>query len=418
MDSTVVSPDDRLLDRLIAEHRPGFALEGAFHTDPGIYRLELERIWRRSWLFAGHACQAAAPGDYFTFELDNDSLVIIRGEDGVLRALRNTCRHRGARVCPTRSGSVKRLVCPYHQWSYGLDGSLEGCGGMDRAGELDRAEYGLRAAHLVQAAGLVFVFLGDAPPSFAPAGEALAAGLKPQGLERARVAATRTYEVEANWKLVWENNRECWHCHLGHPEYIQANFDAASRSDPRARQEAEARGAVLSKRLRAQGLEIDHRQPGLVPFPTPGRWWSINRTPLVEGFVTESLDGRPVAPMMGDYRAPDVGTLRMRSMPNFWNHSSGDYAMSTRLAPAGPGLTRVETQWLVHADAVEGRDYEVDRLVAFWDITNEQDWLLCKNNQIGVRDSAYLPGPYSSAREYNVIAFVQWYLERLTANDA
>jgi Rieske 2Fe-2S family protein len=97
-------------------------------------------------------------------------------------------------------------------------------------------------------------------------------------------------------------------------------------------------------------------------------------------------------------------------MPNFWNHSSSDHAVSTRLAPAGPGLTRIQVQWLVHEDAVEGRDYELDRLLPFWELTSEQDWRLCEMNQAGVRSSAFIPGPYSTKREYNVIRYIDWYL--------
>lgn len=413
--SPALAPE-ALLERLLGEHRPGFALRREFSTDPGIYQLDLDRIWRRSWLFAGHTCQVARPGDYLVFDLDHDSIVIVRDEHGALHALHNTCRHRGMKVCQRESGHARRLVCPYHQWSYGLDGSLRACGGMDRSGEADPATLGLHRVHVEEAGGLVFVWLGADPAPFAPARAALEPMLAPQGLERAKVAAARTYDVGANWKLVWENNRECWHCHAGHPEYVQANFDAASPADARARQAVAARAEALSRRLRASGLEIDYREPGLIPFPAPERWWSINRTPLAEGFVTESLDGGPVAPLMGDYPEHDVGTLRTRTMPNFWSHSSGDHAVSTRLAPAGPGHTRVQIQWLVHEDAVEGRDYDVDRLLAFWRITSEQDWELCERNQEGVRSSAFTPGPYSSAREYNVIALVGWYLDRIAAD--
>jgi Rieske 2Fe-2S family protein len=136
----------------------------------------------------------------------------------------------------------------------------------------------------------------------------------------------------------------------------------------------------------------------------------------VRGWLTESMDGRPVAPTMGDYPTHDVGTLRMRTMPNFWNHSSGDHSVSTRLAPAGPGRTRVQVQWLVHGDAVEGKDYRLDELLPFWQLTSEQDWELCAQNQTGVRSSAFTPGPYSSTREYNVIRYIDWYLHAI-AND-
>src|ERR1700694_11368 len=112
-----------VLDHLVRGHRPGFALQRGFQVDPGIYELELERIWRRSWLFAGHGCEARHPGDYFVFDLDDDSIIVIRGEDGRVRAMHNTCRHRGTRVCQAESGHVRRLVCPYHQWSYDLKGA-------------------------------------------------------------------------------------------------------------------------------------------------------------------------------------------------------------------------------------------------------------------------------------------------------
>src|SRR6266403_4755062 len=103
-----------LLARLITEHKPGHALQREFQTVPGIYQLDLERIWRRGWLFAGHTCQVKSPGDYFVFDIDTDSLVVIRGDDGEIHALHNTCRHRGMRVCPADSGPVGRRVCPYH----------------------------------------------------------------------------------------------------------------------------------------------------------------------------------------------------------------------------------------------------------------------------------------------------------------
>jgi Rieske 2Fe-2S family protein len=98
MNTTLASAPDLVADRLLAEHRRGFSLQAAFYTDPEVYRLDLDRIWRRAWLFAGHACQAPRPGDFFTVGIDTDSIVIVRDESGVLHALRNTCRHRGARI--------------------------------------------------------------------------------------------------------------------------------------------------------------------------------------------------------------------------------------------------------------------------------------------------------------------------------
>lgn len=404
---------ERLLERLLAEHRPGHALQREFAIDPGIYRLDLERIWRRSWLFAGHTCQIPRPGDFFVFELDTDSLIVIRGDDGRIHALHNTCRHRGMKVCQEPAGHVRRLVCPYHQWSYARDGALEVCGGMDRDGDLDRRDYGLHRVAVEEVGGLIFVCLAAAPPAFEGARRDLGRMLAPQGLERAKVAAHRRYVVDANWKLVWENNRECWHCDVNHPQYIKANYDNAPIGDARVRREVEAVASAVTARLAAHGLAIDYQEAGMVRFPSRDCWWSINRTPLVAGWVTESMDGQPVAPLMGDYPVRDVGTLRMRTMPNFWNHSSSDHSVSTRLAPAGPGRTLTEVWWLVDGAAVEGKDYDLETLTPFWGLTSEQDWDLCARNQAGVSSSAFTPGPYSSQKEYNVIRYVDWYLHQI-----
>ena len=156
----------------------------------------------------------------------------------------------------------------------------------------------------------------------------------------------------------------------------------------------------------------------MAPFPDPDRgiWYSANRTPLVEGYVSESMDGSQVAPLMGDYTDADVGTLRMRTMPNMWLHASCDHAVTTRLLPAGPQCTKVRVTWLVDEEAVEGRDYELDRLMPFWQLTSEQDWELCERVQRGVSSSRYVPGPLSKYKEYNVDAFIRWYLKELSTS--
>jgi phenylpropionate dioxygenase-like ring-hydroxylating dioxygenase large terminal subunit len=286
-----------LLDRLITEHKPGHALQREFQTDPGIYQLDLERIWRRGWLFAGHTCQVKHPGDYFVFDVDTDSIIVIRGDDERIHALHNTCRHRGMKVCQAASGHLARIVCPYHQWSYARNGELAACGGMDKDGDLDRRDFGLHRVHVREVGGLIFVCLTDAPPAFEGAEKALGTLLAPQGLALAKVAATRSYEVRANWKLVWENNRECWHCNVNHPQYIKANYDNAPIDDPVLRHEIEMQARATSDRLAADGLRIDYQEAGMVRFPSPDCWWSINRTPLAPGWVSESIDAELLEPL-------------------------------------------------------------------------------------------------------------------------
>jgi Rieske 2Fe-2S family protein len=307
---------------------------------------------------------------------------------------------------------VNRLVCPYHQWAYGLDGALLACRGMQP--DLDKSQLGLHRVHACEVAGLIFISLAREPLPFQPARQALAPLLKPQGLDRAKVAKVLNYLVKANWKLVWENNRECYHCNLNHPQYIKANFDHYNADDatPRIRQEACSVVARSEKKWARSGLAPTHKQTGMTVFPDAENniWFSANRTPLVDGWVSESLDGRQVAPLMGDYKEADVGTLRVRALPNFWNHSSCDHGVSTRLLPVGPRQTAVRVYWLVGEKAVEGRDYDLAKLMPFWQLTSEQDWLICERQQKGVNSSAYTPGPYSTFKEYNVESFVRWYL--------
>jgi len=400
-------------DALFAQCRPGRSLPGAFHRDEEVYRLDVGRVWRTGWLFAGHSCEIPQSGDYFTLDVDTDSIIVIRGEDATIHALYNVCRHRGSIICTEPSGHASRLVCPYHQWAYGLDGKLIACRGMQS--DLDKSQLGLHPVHVEEVEGLIFVSLARKPIPFDAARQCLSLLLKPQGFTRAKVAKVADYLVKANWKLVWENNRECYHCNLNHPQYIKANFDHYNADDTTTRigEQISAVTARGEKKWAANGLAPTHKQAGMTVFPDAENhiWFSANRTPLVDGWVSESMDGKQVAPLMGNYTDADVGTLRVRALPNFWNHSSCDHGVSTRLLPVGPQVTAVRVWWLVDEKAVEGRDYDLAKLMPFWQLTSEQDWLICERQQKGVNSSAYTPGPYSTFKEYNVASFVRWYLK-------
>jgi Rieske 2Fe-2S family protein len=405
---TTVASETALLS-LLGEQPADHGLPAVFYGADDVHRLDLERIWRSSWVFAAHSCELRNQGDATVLQFGADSFILVRGGEDVVRAFRNTCRHRGSRILDRPATGLKALVCPYHQWTYSTSGRLLGCGGMERERTIQRESLGLHEVRVVEVGGLLFLAAGDDAPSIEQARSELERALRPQGLESAKVAARRTYRVRANWKLIWENNRECWHCHVGHPEYIRSNFDTALPSDP----ELGRRTSEINGNLSALGLELDHDEAGLAEFPTPDRWWSATRTPTTAGFVSESLDGRAVAPLMGDYAEADVGVLRARMLPNFWCHASSDHAVTTRLLPLGPGLTQVQVTWLVDAAATKGRDYELSRLLPFWQSTSEQDWTLCERAQRGVLDAGYEPGPLSPGREYNVIALLDWYRRAL-----
>ena len=400
---------------LIASRPAGCSLPGGFYSDELVYRAELDAVWRRGWLFVGHTCEIRQPGDYITFAVGDDSLIVIRGDDGEINALWNVCRHRGTQICDAPAGRAGRLVCPYHQWTYARDGALLSCRGMQD--DLDKEERGLLRAPVRQVAGLIYVSLSDDPPDFDDAANTIDRFARPQGLDRAKVAKIVDYDVAANWKLVWENNRECYHCNVNHPQYIKANFDHYNADDTseRIQQRISSVVARSEQKWAAAGLAVSHRQTGMTQFPDAERncWYAANRTALVEGYVSETMNGQQVAPLMGDYTDPDVGTLRIRTLPNMWHHASCDHAVSTRLLPTGLQRTAVRVTWLVHDEAVEGRDYQLPDIMPFWQLTSEQDWTLCARAQKGVSSSRYLPGPLSTNKEYNVDAFFRWYLYQL-----
>lgn len=415
---TLTANEKRSIAEMVALRKPGYTMPGDFYASELVYRAEIERIWRRGWLFVGHSCEVRDPGDYITFAIGNESLIVIRDDDGQVNALWNICRHRGTQLCGESRGNVGRLVCPYHQWAYERDGKLISCRGMQD--EVDKSEFGLLHAQVREIAGLIYISLSDDPPSFDDAAETISLIARPQGLDRAKVAKIIDYDVPANWKLVWENNRECYHCNVNHPQYIKANFDHFNADDlsERVQSRIDKAEAHSLEKWSAAGLAVSHRRTGMTQFPDAERncWYAANRTPLVDGYVSETMDGRQVAPLMGDYTDADVGTVRIRTLPNMWHHASCDHAVSTRLLPAGMHQTQVRVTWLVDEHAVEGRDYRLEDIMPFWQLTSEQDWTLCEAAQKGVSGSHYVPGPFSTYKEYNVDAFVRWCLQQLVVD--
>jgi Rieske 2Fe-2S family protein len=286
-----------------------------------------------------------------------------------------------------------------------LDGRLRNARLMGEGFDTD--EYRLRSAHLRELAGLIFVCLSPDPPDFDAVLEAIEPQLRPHGLEKAKIVARDHYEVKANWKVIIENNRECYHCRVSHPEFCMSNYDLGLPGDPRGDEEYDATLRHEYERWRGLGLA-----PREVRFPN-GSWYRVSRYPLKEGFLTESLDGRLVAPLLGDLIDPNAGSLRIITLPNLWAHANCDYAMTTRLIPSSPESTRIDVCFLVREDAAEGPDYDPERVAAVWRATSEQDWELCELNYAGIKFLAYEPGPLSKLTENSVEQFVRWYLDQL-----
>ena len=411
---TLSAAEISTLKERLASRRPNYGLPRPFYHEELIYRTEMEYIWRGGWLFAGHSCQIPEPGDYFLYDVGEDSVIIVRDDEGQVNALYNVCRHRGSIICEAAEGHVKRFICPYHQWTYDRGGRLLLFRGMQDG--LDKSELGMHRAHAREVEGMIFISLAPQPLDFEPVSATISPVARPQGMARAKVAKIMDFDVHANWKLVWENNRECYHCNVNHPQYIKANFDHYNADDTIERVALHLN--LVTERSAAkwaeQGLAV-RAETGMTEFPDPDNniWYAANRTPLVDGYVSETMDGKQVAPLMGAYTDPEVGTMRVRTLPNFWIHASCDHSVAVRLTPNGLDHTAIRMIWLVDDKAEEGKDYDLDKLLPFWLLTAEQDWEICVNQQRGVSSHAYTPGPLSTYKEYNLDRFLRWYLKQM-----
>lgn len=383
---------------LIDQHKSGWGLNQAFYTDPQIFDLEWEHIWKKYWLFAGTTAEIPKPGDYFIYTAQKDSIIIIRGNNGEVYAHHNTCRHRGSLICLEERGHSLKLVCPYHQWVYDKDGSLLKARLMPE--DFDVSSYGLHPVQVQVANGLIFISLANDPPDFSKVVSDYAPFLLPYKIDQAKLAYRKRYELRTNWKLIAENFRECYHCGPAHPEYCNAVIGANLR---------ESVDDVLAERQpewQKMGLAINN-----IDFENDSFHFAV-RYPLRPGVLSYSLDGKEVAIPMGDHKSFDAGVLGLVVYPNFWMDAVSDYMWTMRLTAVSPGCTILDLAWLVDGRAKEGVDYTLERLTEFWKITGEQDWQLCENNFRGIESSHYQPGPYAPV-ELDVSKFVEWYIERL-----
>ncbi len=403
-------PKPTALGSLLAARRPGYGLERAFYHDPLIYAQDLACIFQRHWVCAGHVSQATEPGNFFVIDVDRDRVIVVRDQAGRLHALLNVCRHRGAEVCTHRQGTANSFVCPYHAWTYALDGTLSAARHMPS--DFNRSAHGLRQLALREAAGLVFVSFaplrGAEPPGFDRAARALAASVGRYGWENARVAHRETYEVAGNWKLAVENYVECYHCSPSHPEY--SRLHALEQPGPRI-----ARlNAAMEQRTAALGIEV----VSLASWPSDDGSEAIDcfRYALYDGVQTGSEDGRAVAPLMGAFTDYDGGVTSIHVGGASFLLAYPDHGVIYRFWPLGIDRCGMELIWLVSGNAEPGRDYDVERLTWLWRVTTEADKRIIEHAARGVASAFFEPGPLAPM-EANEARYLDWYLAELARPD-
>jgi Rieske 2Fe-2S family protein len=353
-------------------------LPGEYFTSEEIFRAERERIFGRSWLLAGHASQLPSPGSFFLFELERESVVVLRDADGGVRAFHNLCRHRGSRLCLEPHGHLGPAIqCPYHAWTYGLDGALRAAPNMAEVQGFDKRDYSLKPVALADWQGFLFVNLAPEPVPFAQALPALAGKFGPWRLPDLRTVHQIVYEVEANWKLFFHNYSECYHCPGVHPHLNKLTPYRNSENDL-------DEGPVLG-----------------------GHMWMANP----EGSMT-SGGGRCALPF-ADLSAEEQGRVYYYTLfPSAFLSLAPDYVLVHRVQALGIARSRIFCDWLFHPQAIAAPGFDPQSAIDFWDLTNRQDWELCANAQKGVASDAWEPGPYSEL-ESQLAAFDRQYLSAL-----
>ncbi|EKE45275.1 putative dyoxygenase (alpha subunit) oxidoreductase protein [Oceaniovalibus guishaninsula JLT2003] len=419
LDSLAPLSADADVAALLAARRPGHTLPAELYTGQAAWLADCRIMFGRHWISVGVACDVPEPGDVIALDIGPSSIVILRDDNDELRAFHNVCSHRGAKLVPAGRSVVGKLVCPYHQWTYDLDGTLALAPHMGM--DFDRALHHLKPVALRDVGGLLFACLSDDPPAdIDDLAAVMEPRLAPYDLHDTRVAFEQDLIEDGNWKLTMENNRECYHCASNHPQ-LSLSFHAADFGyDPDGLTETErAESDALADAYRRHG---EHWQAEGLPYEavehTVGHATNFRTQRLIIAGLGESQtpDTRAASSVpLGQAGRPWMGDMHLWGH-NSWNHVMSDHAVVIAAYPVAPDKTLVRTKWLVHKDAVEGEDYDLDNLTAVWKATNAEDAHLVSLAHRGVSQMGYRPGPYSRFTERALEDFATWYVERMAAN--
>lgn len=402
------------LEQLLKSRQQGYSLEAPFYNDEAIFKADIKHIFNQHWIFVAVEPQIPEEGDYVTVEVGARSVIIARDDDMGIKAFHNVCRHRGSRLCKEHSGSIGNLVCPYHQWTYNLEGDLISAEHM--GDDFDFKNHGLKTVHVRSLEGLIFICLADNPPTdFDDMVREMSPYLAPHRLKDCKVAAQVDIIEDGNWKLTMENNRECYHCVANHPELTVSLYEYGFGYQPNAKtaQGMAAFNAIMTEsHAKWQAMGLPSKTIDLLTERDAG--YRTVRLPIDGSGQSQTLNTQVACKkLLGDLTESSLGGLSFWTQPNSWHHFMSDHVVSFTVLPISAGKTLVRTTWCVHKDAVEGIDYDVANLTAVWNATNDQDRRLIEECQKGVNNPEYQPGPYSPYTEELVDKFCTWYNQRL-----
>jgi Rieske 2Fe-2S family protein len=363
------------------------ALPREYYVSKDIYEKEVDKIFSRQWTFVGHVSELPKIGDYFIQEFAGESVVVVREAADKINGYLNVCRHRGHSLCAAPRGNIRKFVCPYHYWSYGLDGALKNAPGAPDGAVFNYQDWPLHRVGIEDFQGFLFAYFGtDEAPRL---GEKFAAARGE--LERLNTPALKeihreSYELNCNWKTLLENYLECYHCQGSHQTLCKT-------------------------------MDLEAMYAGTDEWQDP---YFTGPVPLRPGLKTVSLNGEIVSRPLGAFAS-------VVDLPTGYGSGFGvvptltrgivhiDHAVVHALRPIDVGRVRWETRWYVRDDAVEGVDYDRENVIAVWTATNKEDIALCENAYRGVRSRRFRPGPLDNKRESAIPPALTTYLEMMAA---
>lgn len=350
-------------------------LPGRYYCDPSILEAEWERIFYRSWLYAGREERVSGPGDFFTIAIGHENVLIVRDAEGGLGAFYNVCRHRGSRLCREEAGSLKAIRCPYHAWTYRLDGRLAAAPNLRDGDGFKREEFSLYPVALRTWRGCIFINLdGEGAPLESQLGE-MPERVQRYPLEDLKIAVHAVHEVEANWKILVENYQECYHCPGVHPELCDL------------------------VPLYRTGVVDDPGNQEVATFRA--------------GAVTFTREGTTKRPLFAGLTDKDKTTYNGELiLPNSWINFLPDFVQVRSLWPLSPTRTRLVTDWLFEPVTMAREDFDPSDAVTFTNLISEQDWKVCEGVQAGIGSRAHRHGVFTPL-EHGPADIKRFVLERL-----
>jgi Rieske 2Fe-2S family protein len=361
-------------------------LPGSAYSDPELFAREQELIFERMWFCAASSADIGKAGSFRTVQIGRESILLTRSRKGEARGYFNICRHRGAKLCTEESGEGARsFQCPYHAWTYDLEGKLIAAPNLTKMPDIDRFDYGLRKVHVREWLGYVWVSLAEEPLPF----EETVIGdvrtrlgdiesLEHYGVENLALGKRITYDVKANWKLIIENFMECYHCATIHPELTEVLPEFAD--------------GLAAQFFVGHGAEFGEH---------------------IEGFTVDGSQGHERLP--GVAADQDRRYYAVTVRPQVFLNMVPDHVIVHRMYPLAPDHTVVECDWLFLPEVVEG-GADLSKSVELFHRVNQQDFEACERCQAATNSRVYRDGGVLVPSEHHIADFHSWVLDQLNAH--